>query len=1452
MGTGCRNGRSASSLFAATLVASLLAFAPAPASAQAAPTINGNVNGNCVGGNFFTPGSVTVEIREAPGGTLLFDDTTATDETGNFNLCGPGIGGVDLVPGHEITVSDGATTKVLVLVNLTIDVVDPTTDDVSGTAPPDETVHVNVNDGPGGAGLDVTADSGGAWTADFTGIYDIGGGTQAHAHVNDTDGDNTNVHKGPPTIQGDLNNCVGGNNFASDGSVTVEIREGPGGTLLFDDTIPTNGAGNFNLCGPGIGGVDLVPGNEITVSDGTTTKVLVLVNLIIDVVDPATDDVSGTAPPDETVHVNVNDPPPGGGAGLDVTADSGGAWTADFTGIYDIGGSTFAHAFVTDADGDFTNAHKGPPTINGNLNNCVGGNNFASDGSVTVEIREAPGGTLLFDDTIATNGGGNFNLCGPDLGGVDLVPGNEITVFDGSVTKVLVLVNLTIDAVDPDSDDVSGTAPPDETVHVNVNDPPFGGGGAGLDVTADSGGAWTADFTGIFDIGDETNAHARVDDADGDSTNIDQGPPQVPTFEGSLNGRYAAGCGFVPNGSVTVIVKESPGGSELFNQSVPTDEGSCFNVGFDFDLVPGNFISVDDGSFIKELTLVTLSIDDIDPAANTVAGTAPPDTTFNVDAFTEEGWQGLDATSDGTGAWTVDFDDIGADINPFTHVGANIGDDDGDNTIFDTQFQQGGGNVFNDPNDFQSAIGDHSIIDFEDIDASPVDNTWVGRDPFDGSHYTAQGITFSNPNDYNLYIAPGGLFWNESNSLSVRQFPFDDNADDGNDDDLVVDLDPARVAVGFTLVDNGSHDEFIQYFDAENNLIDQVNFPGNFTDFRAFIGKVSPDQPIAKIKIVELAFDGDDVDYDDFILVDELAPPPLPGFEGNLAFGNVSGCEFTPNASVDVTIKDEPGGAVLFTDSPPTDGEGCFDTGYEVDLVPGMYISVVDGDVTKELTLVTLSIDDIDPAANTVSGMAPPDTTFNVDAFTDDWHGLDATSDGTGAWTVDFDDIGVDITPSTHVGANVVDEDGDGTATDRTLFGGGFEGDLSRNAVEGGGFTPDSTVTLEVFDSPGGALLSSETQSTDPEGNFFAVFDSPCVDLVPGMHIVVADDATGFTKELTLTDMTWDVLDPDTDTAAGTAPPNEFLEVGGFSEDTNQQVQADGDGNWFVDFGAVGVDITPDMLKGEQAAYIGDGDGDNTRTDFVYPYFTASLTDDTIDGREFAPCESVTVEVYDSPGGDLLSSDSASVHARGDFEPVDPGVDLVDGMHVVVADGVVTKELTLDFLTIDYFSSEADSSFGTADPGATVLAGWGFTDPESGGGFGDGVTVTADGNGDWSADFDCCPPDGSEGFAFIEDADGDVTQVRFVPATESIPNLSDDVNALVSGGQLSSKNAKPLLSKLSAALEQANAGNEGPAINQLKAFVSQVKTYVKGGKLSAAAGQALIDAANAIITGLGG
>ena len=71
-------------------------------------------------------------------------------------------------------------------------------------------------------------------------------------------------------------------------------------------------------------------------------------------------------------------------------------------------------------------------------------------------------------------------------------------------------------------------------------------------------------------------------------------------------------------------------------------------------------------------------------------------------------------------------------------------------------------------------------------------------------------------------------------------------------------------------------------------------------------------------------------------------------------------------------------------------------------------------------------------------------------------------------------------------------------------------------------------------------------------------------------------------------------------------------------------------------------------------------------------------------------------------------------------------------------------------------------------------------------------------------------------------------------------------------GTLNSGQARALVARLNAAIQQIAQGNSTAAIAQLAAFTNQVMAYVNAGVLSPAEAQALIDAVGDIVTQLGG
>jgi hypothetical protein len=121
--------------------------------------------------------------------------------------------------------------------------------------------------------------------------------------------------------------------------VTMEIDRGADGSFDFQTTTRVDDEGQA------VGEArfrplpfDLSEGDIIKMYDGTTLITHHVEYLTLDLVDREADVLSGSAREGMPVDVGISPPPPG--IEIQVIADANGTWTADFTGIVDIDGST--------------------------------------------------------------------------------------------------------------------------------------------------------------------------------------------------------------------------------------------------------------------------------------------------------------------------------------------------------------------------------------------------------------------------------------------------------------------------------------------------------------------------------------------------------------------------------------------------------------------------------------------------------------------------------------------------------------------------------------------------------------------------------------------------------------------------------------------------------------------------------------------------------------------------------------------------------------------------------------------------------------------------------------------------------------------------------------------------------------------------------------------------------
>ena len=291
-------------------------------------------------------------------------------------------------------------------------------------------------------------------------------------------------------------------------------------------------------------------------------------------------------------------------------------------------------------------------------------------------------------------------------------------------------------------------------------------------------------------------------------------------------------------------------------------------------------------------------------------------------------------------------------------------------------------------------------------------------------------------------------------------------------------------------------------------------------------------------------------------------------------------------------------------------------------------------------------------------------------------------------------------------------------------------------------WTPDAAISLTI--AGGSGVLFSDSQTADASGAFhFELRD--LFDLQRG-HLVTVSDGLN-TKTHEVANLFVDGVDVTTDTVFGRADAGASVDVwvhgnGGMT------VTADGSGNWVADFSGT-TDLTYLSDGGSQQL---DDDGDATGVWWASPRFEVAPEDDWIQATgTWTPGSTISLTIED--GGGVVYSDSQAADVNGYFFfSLWELFNMQRGQLVTVSDGTTTKTHTVFDLFVDSFDVTADTVFGRADPGSSVNV-WVHGDGDQ--------SVTADGSGNWVADFSGITDltNTSDGGSQQVDNDGDSTGV---------------------------------------------------------------------------------------------
>ena len=471
-----------------------------------------------------------------------------------------------------------------------------------------------------------------------------------------------------------------------------------------------------------VGGITFAPGMYVTMSDGIVTKTHVVTSLTLGGVDPDTERVWGTAEPGSWVSVgHLCDET--GCAIRNAQADENGDWLVDFsvlgtgTGgdeqlLFDIRPGIQSEVRQNDGDSDHTDidwrVHN--PTIEIFLRGYrIEARDWPLGNVVTLTI-DRPGTTASpdFSTSLAIqpaswNPGENaaeFDL--KSLFNYDV--GDVITVSDGTLTKTTTLTNVTITNIDTSNGTISGMTEPNMDIQVRIHRE---NGSARL-TTADGSGAWNVDFSvpsgnwGTYELVPGLNGDASRIDEDGDLSRYDW-YISAPSMSARLTENEVHGYEWMIGSPITLTIDDPENGpgddysSTL--EAVPADwDQSQGFVQFrlwesNFQLEPGQVVTMTDGSVTKSLTVAPLAITVIDQANDKLYGTASPGAQVDnghllCNQYGCFGYRRVIA--DSNGAWMADFSVVGEDsdeqdlidIKPGTGSEARQCDTDGDCTQY--------------------------------------------------------------------------------------------------------------------------------------------------------------------------------------------------------------------------------------------------------------------------------------------------------------------------------------------------------------------------------------------------------------------------------------------------------------------------------------------------------------------------------------------------------------------------------------------------------------------------------------------------------------------------------------------------------------------------------------------------------------------------------------------------
>jgi hypothetical protein len=454
-----------------------------------------------------------------------------------------------------------------------------------------------------------------------------------------------------------------------------------------------------------------------------------------------------------------------------------------------------------------------------------------------------------------------------------------------------------------------------------------------------------------------------------------------------------------------------------------------------------------------------------------------------------------------------------------------------------------------------------------------------------------------------------------------------------------------------------------------------------------------------------------------------LASPPAGAQDAAEPFISVSpveppdhlwGAGWLAESEVQIEI-DIPGvgGAVDFTTTVPTAGDGGFEV-YDLpfDVQAGQIVTVSQVDyAVKTHDVIDLTITEVDPVADTVSGVGAADTLTYVNVSGGQ---VVVTSDGTGAWTADVGGEGFDIVPGTAVYVFQADEDWDQTQIDFYVAMEERPGlkTISANlesydAVFTFGWQIGSLLTLTIED-PDTPLSPDLVTTREFSEDLFFFNIAEWIAIEPGQLVSLTDGTT--TVEHVVGPLQITSADRATDAVEGIAIPGIPVELIPAPAGDAFYVDPEADGTWQIELPA-GTLSAAEWLMSNQFESLDPGEDSETQYDWYFPNpaMVVAVNRDAVEGFEWPEGADVRLTI-DDPGTALspdftaketVGTDPAGSAGNVGFVFADE-FDVRPGHLVTLDDGQTLLSHVVQTVEVTDVDSAADTVSGTADPGDVI------------------------------------------------------------------------------------------------------------------------------------------------------